>query len=201
MADDAGAGGPIPRWPALISPVLWLAVVVDDLVLIPRASGTLALGLLDEPAHLATTLIALIAAASGAGRPVLRADLWLAAGAVAAGNLIDLDHVPQLLGSDVLDHGTARPYPHSLGTVVVLTLLAVVARGRGRRLFTGAAAGVLLHLFRDLATWRVSLLWPVTTASAHLPYASYAIALGVLAVVPLAARLTRTRREEPEPAR
>jgi membrane-bound metal-dependent hydrolase YbcI (DUF457 family) len=187
-----------PRWPALIPPVLWLGVLVDDLVFIPRASGTLALGLLDEPAHLATTLVVLLAPAFGLARRIELPELWFAAGALIAGNAIDVDHIPLLLGSDVLSAGTAHPYPHSLATVAALLLLALAVPGRARRVFTGAATGVLLHLFRDLATWRVSLLWPVANVSSHVPYHVYAAVLGVLALIP-AVRLLRTGREEQQP--
>src|SRR4051812_34502260 len=116
MGNDREPRETYPTWLFLIPPALWLAVMVDDLVLIPHTSGTLVLGLLDEPAHLATTLIVLVAAAVALDRGVRGPGLWFAIGAVVAGNLIDVDHVPELLGSDALVHGTARPYPHSLAT-------------------------------------------------------------------------------------
>ena len=195
MVDDDGAEPAYPWWLVGVPAVLWLAIVADDVLLVPRVSGTLALGLLDEPAHLATTLIVLLAVATLAGvRRMAGPALWFAAGALVAGNAIDVDHVPALLGSDFLTEGTPRPYSHSLITVAALLLLARVARGRGRPLLAGAAVGVLLHLFRDLATAPVSLWWPFDSAPSSLPYPIYSVVVGGLALVPLVAALARRRR-------
>lgn len=131
-------------------------------------------GLVDEPAHLATGLL-LLANLPSPGR------IWVISFAVAI-VAIDLDHLPLLFGSDALSEGTGRPYAHSLVTVALLVVVGA-AWARAREIAFGVAAGVLAHFLRDLATGGgVSLLWPVSTASTTIPYAVYAAVLTVLAV-------------------
>jgi inner membrane protein len=68
---------------------------------------------------------------------------------------------------------------HCLLTVLVLLVGASVVR-RGRTVLAALAAGVALHLLRDLGTGPgVPLLWPVSGASVLVPHSCY---LGVLAV-------------------
>ena len=169
-----------------IAPVLSVLVVLDDVLLIPRAHDYRVLGLLDEPAHLATTVVGLLVAARALPRS-LRPDLSFAAGAILAGNLIDLDHIPSMLGYEFLTRGTPRPYSHSLSTVAAVLVFAAT-RGRTRRIMSGVAFGVLLHLFRDTGTGQVSLLWPWSRTPTQVPYAAYATGLGALAVAPLLSR-------------
>lgn len=161
---------PVPVLAAAI-----LTVLVVDVTLKLVEFPTPVLAAVDWSAHLATTVLILAGV-----QPVLRRPVFLAA--VATNVLIDLDHLPQYLGSDVLTHGTFRPYPHSLATVVVLLALARAWR-RGRRVALGAAIGVIAHIWRDLASGGVPLLWPFSTGTARTPYALYAGALAVLVVV------------------
>ena len=161
--------------------LLVLVLAVDGLlraVPVPRV----VLGLLDEPAHLATTALLLTAWTALRARPLPRA---VVVGALAASVVIDLDHVPQdLLGSSVLTDGTPRPYSHSLTTAGALGAAAWAVRARpAAGYLTGGALGVLLHLWRDLATGQVSLLWPLTPAAAAVPYLLYAGSLAVAATV------------------
>lgn len=139
------------------------------------------LGLLDEPAHLATAALLLGAGAALRGWPLSRALLL---SALAMSVLIDIDHVPmELFGSDVLTAGTRRPYSHSLTTPLVLAAVAaLLPRGRARLVLTGAALGVLLHLWRDLATGGVSLFWPLWTLNIATPYWLYAVSLALAAL-------------------
>ena len=58
--------------------------------------------LFDEPAHAATGLLAIAALGGAVDAPVVLAVL-------GGSLLIDLDHVPGLLGSYVLENGTPRP--------------------------------------------------------------------------------------------
>jgi inner membrane protein len=64
-----------------------------------------------------------------------------------------------------------------------MVLLAALALPRRTRwLLLGAAAGVLLHLLRDVATGPgVPLLWPLSDASARVPYWTYAVLVLALA--------------------
>jgi inner membrane protein len=138
-------------------------------------------GLVDEPAHLATCLLLLLAlVALAPSRPALA----FAAAALVASVAIDLDHLPQYLGWDVLKDDGPRPYPHCLLTVALIVALASIAPGRLQAILLGAAFGVATHLFRDLATGPgVALFWPLSNAVIELPYAVFAAGLA-LAVAP-----------------
>jgi inner membrane protein len=151
------------------------------------------LGLLDEPAHVATAWLGLAALAP---RVMPRRTWWVA---LAASVIIDVDHVPLYLtgGAFAVDGG--RPPTHCLLTVSALLLLG--ATGSTSRWALGAAAGVLLHLLRDLATGPgVPLLWPYIEASARIPHAVYVAVLVALAVLAAtrrpAAATVRTARDQ-----
>ena len=166
----------------LASALLVAVVLVVDGLLAVTSPPRVVLGLLDEPAHLATAALVLGTVAALRGRPLSR-PLLLAA--LAASVLIDVDHVPMdLFGSDVVTEGTRRPYSHSLTTPLVLAAVAgLLPRGRSRLVLTGAALGVLLHLWRDLATGGASLLWPALTTNISTPYGLYAASLVLAGIV------------------
>jgi membrane-bound metal-dependent hydrolase YbcI (DUF457 family) len=109
----------------------------------------LAIGLFDEPAHLATAYLL------GGPDPVF-----------LAGSLLpDVDHIPLAFRDP--QPGDPRPNTHSL---LALGAVALVSR----RL----AAGVGAHFIRDLALIPgVPLLWPLTRRARRLPYPAYAAAL------------------------
>lgn len=154
------------------------------------------LGILDELAHLATS--AVVIAAVHRVRPTPRAAL---VAALSSTVLIDVDHIPQMLGNNLLTEGTPRPYSHSLTTVLVLATVALVtmrSRPLACRLAGGATAGVVLHLLRDLATAPVSVWWPLTSRPEQIPYVAYAAVLLLAAALPnpvgIAGRRVRKRR-------
>ena len=174
-------------------PILALAVVVLlDLVAGSRRWGVAMAGLLDEPAHLATALVVLVAAA---GPRRLLAHPPFTGAALLASVAIDIDHVPLYAGLPVgVDGG--RPFTHCLLTPIVLAVAGVAVR-RFRPVLLGLATGVLLHLLRDLATGPgVSLWWPVWPQRIELPYLAY---LAVVAGCALAAtlRAAAERRQTP----
>jgi membrane-bound metal-dependent hydrolase YbcI (DUF457 family) len=119
------------------------------------SSGVLASGLLDEPAHLATGALGLLALACFIDAP----RRFYVAGLIAS-VAIDLDHVPEYLG--LLGHPDGRQVTHSLTTVVVVVVAAAVSR-RHRAVLAGAAAGLLFHFARDIAEGPpgVRMLWPL----------------------------------------
>lgn len=178
------------RWRALdrliapsAAPVLTVTVVLlaaDRLY--PRIGDNLLGGVCDETAHLLTGVLVLMAL------PRRRAPgertRTLAVGLLAGSVLIDLDHIPRLLGTDWLTHGTPRPYTHSLLSLCALALLSVLWRGH-RWLLVGAFVGLAVHFTRDLAESPpgVSLLWPWTKASQSVPHWSYLIAVGGLTLI------------------
>ncbi len=120
--------------------------------------SVLGTGLLDEPAHVATAALGLLAVA-----PVVWMPRGFVVAALVASVAIDLDHAPLYLGARWVAVGMhGRPFTHSLTTVVVLTVGAWVLRSH-RFALAGAAVGVVLHLARDVMEGPpgVSLLWPV----------------------------------------
>jgi membrane-bound metal-dependent hydrolase YbcI (DUF457 family) len=157
------------------------------------SAGSLWFGLVDEPAHLATTGLALLALAAIAGQ---RPAACFACAALAASVAIDLDHLPGYLGWDVLAGGAGRPYPHGLLTVAVLLGSGLAARGRYRLVLLGFAFGLIAHLLRDSATGPgVALLWPLEGRAVAMPYAAYVGALvAMLLAVAIPARSLSGRR-------
>lgn len=161
------------------------AVLAVDLAwgLVADSTGSLAYGLVDLPAHLATCAIALAALAALRGSAPARR---FALAALAASVLIDLDHIPGYLGSQALSGSLPRPYAHSILFLGVLLAAGLAARRRrAGPILLGLAFGVGAHLLRDLATGPgVAILWPLSDASIQMPYVVYAGAL-VLAVIAL----------------
>jgi inner membrane protein len=164
--------------------LIWLL----DAARAARSWSTLAIAVLDEPAHLATAALLLAAVLPWRERALAG---WALAGAV----LIDLDHVPLYLWGALTIDGHGRPVPHSLATVLVLAAAGWAARGRVRTALLGLALGVGLHLVRDLATGPgVPLWWPLATQTVLLPYAVYLTAMGAVAVVVVGRAVLAHRR-------
>jgi hypothetical protein len=131
-------------------PLACLATIaVADWVIENVKLPWLAIGLFDEPAHLATGYLL------GGPDPVF-----------LAGSLLpDVDHIP--LAFQDPTPGDPRPQTHSL------LVLAAAALG-SRRLAAGAAA----HFARDLALDPgVPLLSPFSRRHLRVPYAAYAVLL------------------------
>jgi len=148
----------------LIGTVLALDAAFDAL-----AVNVVTTGLVDEPAHLATAALGLLALSTRFPTPKRRASTW---SALIASVAIDLDHLPLYAGVSGIAHG-GRPYTHSLLTVA-LVLLAGLTFRRLRTVLLGVALGCALHLLRDVATGPgIPLLWPITDASVRVPYWIY----------------------------
>lgn len=164
------------------------AVVVLDLLwsAFVGSTGRLAYGFFDEPAHLATCAIALLALAAFARVPLPRR---FAIAALVSSIAIDIDHIPAYLGSSALTGSLPRPYSHSLFLVAVVAGIGLLARRvEVRQISWGVAFGIAAHLLRDLATGPgVPLFTPVSNSVATIPYAVFAGALAV-AVMGLAIR-------------
>jgi membrane-bound metal-dependent hydrolase YbcI (DUF457 family) len=164
--------------PALLAFALVGVVLGLDLTwgLFEDSTGSLAYGLVDEPAHLATCAVAVLALAALRGSwPPGR----FVAAALISSVAIDLDHIPGYLEAHFLTGAMPRPYTHGLLLVVGLLLLGrLTSRQHLRQILLGIAFGVSAHLLRDLATGPgVGLLWPLTEAPIELPYAVYATVL------------------------
>lgn len=186
------------RGPGLIrlTAALVAGVFVADLFwsLVADSTGSLAYALVDEPAHLATCAVALLALLA-AGAPVSRR---FALAALLASTAIDVDHLPGYLGSHLLMASSMpRPYSHSVVTVVLLVALGLWLRGERREIALGLAFGVAAHLFRDLATGPgIPLLWPLSAAPVTISYAAYAAIL-LIAGTGLAISAWRGSRRRP----
>ena len=176
-----------------MAPFLLLGVIfVLDAVWsgVLAGSGSLVNGIFDEPAHLATCAICLLALAAITGRAP---GATFVVAALVGSTAIDLDHIPGFLGSHAFTEGTSRPYCHTLLMFLVLLALAAAWRGgTGRAIFLGLAFGVTTHFLRDMGTGDgIPLLWPLADGSARIPYLVYAAVLCGLAAV-AARRVSRT---------
>jgi inner membrane protein len=180
-----------------LATALVAVILAADLLwgLLEDSTGSIAYGLVDEPAHLATCALALLAAAA-AGVQLSRRFVIAA---LVASMAIDLDHLPHYLGSHLL-MGSAlpRPYTHSLLFALLLLGLGLGLRNGARQVCLGACFGVGAHLFRDLATGPgVSLFWPLSAGAVTIPYAVYAAALLVVAATLIATARRGLRRRRP----
>jgi len=166
--------------------LLGLVILCCDGVL-AHVRGVLLIGVFDELAHLATASIILVAVRR---RQWLRQHSRETVVVLASAVLIDLDHVPLYAGVPGISLG-GRPYSHSLLTVAVLLLIAVGMPAFRRRWPLAMAAGVCLHLLRDVSTGPgVLLAWPVRDEEVLAPYHVYA-AVCASAVVVATLRLAR----------
>jgi membrane-bound metal-dependent hydrolase YbcI (DUF457 family) len=144
--------------------------------LLESSTGSVAYGLVDEPAHLATGAIGILALAALTGSwPPGR----FVAAALISSVAIDLDHVPGYLGAHFLTGSMPRPFTHGALLVAALLLLGWATSSRGlRQVLLGIAFGVSAHLLRDLATGPgVGLLWPLVGDPLEIPYVAYATLL------------------------
>jgi beta-glucanase (GH16 family) len=155
-----------------------LVLLVADQVLLHAGEGWLREGPLDELAHLLTGALVLATLRGAVNRR-------FAIGLLVASVLIDVDHLPGLLGLDWITRGTDRPYTHSLLTMTVV-LAAAVWRGR-RSLLLGALLGIGVHLARDLSESAsgVPLAWPLSLRSFTLPHWTYLLAMSAVLAVAL----------------
>lgn len=157
----------------------------------PRLSSYLLRGLVDEPCHLATSMVVLGAFTRWCGRPPSR---WFVRSMLSSSVLIDLDHLPLLFKPAGLGR-SPRPYPHGLWLLVVLGAGAVLADRRSRvsgsaraaraaTIAAGAAWGVASHLLRDAGTGSIRLWRPVSSADVQVPASWYLAGLLILATLP-----------------
>jgi hypothetical protein len=156
-------------------------------------------GILDWPAHLATAVVILGALVRvRRGVPDQRFGWTMLACSV----LIDIDHIPEEFGFDVLTYGTPRPYTHAIWLVITLTFAWAIARHLAIRyerdrpatielVLAGAAWGVAAHFVRDIATAPMSFWWPVTKIAVEVPYWWYVMALAIVIAIGPVPRLPR----------
>ena len=168
----------LPGWAAPAAVVVVLAVQPALDRLDPEAQF-LQFGLVDWIGHLATgvVLVALL-------QPKLRVAVAILVGSV----VIDLDHVPLELGTDVLTGDAPRPYTHSFVTPLVVLAVAAAARSE---VALGLAIGLVGHLARDLGGGDVLLLWPLSAQQESVPFWVYVVVLALTAATAAARRTAR----------
>lgn len=171
-----GVGGVARNRSTVAAPTFLVVIVALDVVQYSRNWPVPVVGLLDEPAHLLTAALVLLALPPRFWQPD---GGWVLLGSVA----LDIDHVPLFLGDPGFAVDGGRPPTHSLVTVLVL-LLGAAAVPKLRRALGGLALGAGLHLLRDVATGPgIPLLWPLTRAAVAVPYLAYLTLLGLLTVL------------------
>jgi membrane-bound metal-dependent hydrolase YbcI (DUF457 family) len=73
--------------------------------------------------------------------------------------------------------------------MLTIVLIAVAARlwPRRRELLTGAAVGIAIHLWRDMADPHtgVAMLWPISDATWSVSHLSYLLLMGGVAAIGL----------------
>ncbi len=169
------------------------AVAMTDRGLPKRRRSFVRRALVDEPCHLATTMIVLGTLTRWRGRSP---SGWFTGAMLSSSVLIDLDHLPRQFGSDILAAGMPRPATHALWAMGTAAAAAAVAGRRyqvsgsgGARIVTGITAGAAwglgAHFLRDVGTGPIALGWPLSRASVRLPNSCYLAALPVLATLPL----------------
>jgi inner membrane protein len=165
----------VPTRPAVALACL-ATVAVADWTIRRRRPPWILVGVLDEPAHLATAGLVLV----NLSPPTPE---W-AAGFMVGGALPDLDHVPLALSRVHPNIDDPRPVTHCLLAVSPLALAAaLLPAGPAKDMTAGAAAGTLAHFARDLAVGTgVALFQPLTRRSLKAPYALYAAGLTALAL-------------------
>jgi hypothetical protein len=179
------------RWvvPISLGEVLVAAamVIVGDTIF-DQLHGSNISGIFDWTAHIGTSLLILNLLPQRWRRPILPAALIFSV-------IIDADHIPQrLFHSDFLTQGTPRPYTHSWITPAAALLIALLWP-RQRAFCIGAAVGLSLHFFRDLAEEPgsgVSLFWPFTDHAYHYGHTRYLQIMAVIFLLNLL-RLARAR--------
>jgi len=178
------------------------AIVCVDLLwnLVEGSTGAMAYGIVDEPAHIATCLVALLTVVAISGR---RPSPPFVVAALVASFAIDVDHIPAYLGWNGLTGTLPRPYSHSLLVVLLFVGFGLASRGTARQVSYGLGFGLAAHLFRDLATGPgVPFFWPLTEATVTLPYAACAALLALAALAaPVRRGLDRRRAALSRPVR
>lgn len=158
--------------------MLFLLILTIDSWMSGGAHPLISMGIADETAHLSTMVIVLLAF------PILRNNAFIL-GCLAGSVAIDVDHIPLILGSDILNVDTNRPFTHSLLTMGIVLGLALVGRGRWRAVGLGLVVGLSAHFLRDMATSSagVPLFWPVVAHGFTLPYPFYAAVMALALLI------------------
>jgi hypothetical protein len=147
------------RWVPFLATAVVLGAnrtITPSLPLVRRA-------IVDEAAHVATTVLALDA--------TRRRERRFLAAALVSTVLIDADHIPDtIFGWEGLTAGTPRPYTHSFSTIAAVLVISRLTSPSRRPLVDGLAFGLATHFLRDISDGSagIPLLWPIKKSGVRL---------------------------------
>lgn len=131
-------------------------------------------GVYDELGHLLTALVAAI----GVRAMRLPVPLW---SVLLGGVVLDLGHVLQMLGYANALEGSSRSGSHSISVVILLACLGFLDR-RHANIWLGVGIGAVSHLWRDMGTGTVPLMWPITETVYGTLYTRYLAGLAGMSI-------------------
>lgn len=131
-------------------------------------------GAFDVTGHLLTALIAAIAVRSLR----LPVPMWAI---LLGGVVLDFGHTLNWMGYTNALEGSTRNGSHSLFVVAVLACLGFLDRKRAN-IWLGIAMGATSHLWRDMGTGTVALIWPITETVYGTLFNRYLAVLGGVAI-------------------
>jgi membrane-bound metal-dependent hydrolase YbcI (DUF457 family) len=132
-------------------------------------------GLYDEAGHLLTALVLAV----GLRALQLPIPIW---SVLAGGILLDVGHILIQLDFSEPITGSSRNGTHSLVIVAVVACAGFIDQRRAN-LWLGFALGALSHLWRDMGTGSVPLLWPISDQVWATSFTRYLLGLLAMALV------------------
>jgi hypothetical protein len=134
--------------------IAWGGIV--GIHLIERAPGERSLrlhGIYDEVGHLLTALMIAI----GLRAVRFPIPIWPV---LLGGVILDVGHIFDRLGITEPIAGSTRNGSHAILSVVLIALIGFADR-RHANVWLGISLGALSHLWRDMGTGSLALLWPI----------------------------------------
>ncbi len=150
---------------AILIVILWLLERYE-----PTGASLELHGAMDITGHIITALIAAI----GVRALRLPVPLWTI---LIGGTVLDLGHLPGFFGYVNALEGSTRNGSHSLFVVALLAIIGFIDR-RHANAWLGVAMGATSHLWRDMGTGTVALMWPLTETVYGTLFTRYLAVLG-----------------------
>lgn len=140
----------------------------------PRGAELGIHGAFDVTGHLLTALVAAI----GVRALRLPIPVWAI---LVGGVVLDFGHTLNWMGYTNALEGSSRNGSHSLFVVAVLASLGFLDRKRAN-IWLGIAIGATSHLWRDMGTGTVALMWPITQTVYGTLFTRYIAVLAGMAI-------------------
>jgi hypothetical protein len=159
-------------------------IAAIDIVLRTKSPRLPVAAILDESAHVATTLILLgpVQSPSCLAFPIC---------AMVGSVIVDLDHVPAVLRHHPLRTAEDRPVTHSLPTLGLV--YAMTTTTSAHPAWLGLSVGATSHFIRDIGTGGLPFLWPVRRDLFRVKPYVYTLLLATLACRTTAKRTRHDR--------